>query len=86
MKIFKHEGHTAYQLWKSKSYKSLLFIVIKDKIQWIAKTKQGLKLVPNFRFSFKYPHIFIRLPLFYFEKNNRGIMFGTNNRYFWFIF
>lgn len=58
------------------------------KIQFFVKTKQGIKIVNNWRFKITYArfntkplkklHILIRNPLFVLERNNGFVEFGFN--------
>jgi len=70
LNVFKHKSHTAYELREN-----LVFIKVNDnKVRFFHKWKP----IGNFRFSIgKYCHI--RLPFFYFSKNNGGWKIGGNN-------
>jgi len=73
--VFKHKGHTVYQINKK-------VVIIKElnKIKFYFK---GIGFA-NLRFKLG-KFIFIRLPFFYLEKNNGGISFGLPNFYLWII-
>jgi hypothetical protein len=79
MDVYKHKEHTVYRLCQK-----TIFFKRHSKMQFWFKGK----LVKNHRFrikphkQWKYFQWFIRLPYFYFERNNSGIRLGTPNQYF----
>jgi hypothetical protein len=79
MDIYRHKEHTVYKLSKK-----ILFFIQHTKVMFWHKGK----IVKNHRFiikpnkQWKYFHWFIRLPFFYFERNNGGVQIGTPNKYF----
>jgi hypothetical protein len=90
MKIFKHEGHTAYEFKKD-------VVGIKNtgsKVRFYfpkAGLFKGFKGLCNIRFIIR-PHKqfqcfywLIRLPFFYWERNGGGVSIGLPNLYMWFI-
>ena len=81
MKIFKHEGHIAYEVLRNK-------IVIMKRIN-NNKIKFYYKNCGFVNFKFRIAHfgkfIKIRCPIFYFNKNNGGFQIGLPNIYIWFI-
>lgn len=82
MKKFVHESHTAIELLKRK-----IVIINHDKIQMFNRRVKFANwrflIQPNKRWL--YFHWFIRLPFFYFEKDNVSIKIGTPNSYLWLI-
>jgi hypothetical protein len=89
LQIFRHKGHTVYQI-----NKKLVIIKQHDKVKFYfpkAGLIKGLKGLCNIRFiihpnrSWQYFHWLIRLPGFYWEKNNGGFWIGTNSLYLWSI-
>jgi hypothetical protein len=89
MRVFKHKEHTVYEI-----NKRLTIIKKHDKVKFYFPQTgliKGLKGLCNIRFKiypnrfWQYFHWFIRLPGFYWEKNNGGFMIGFNNFYLWSI-
>lgn len=88
MRVFRHKFHIVYELSKK-----LVIIKKLDKIKfWFPKehrppeTKCGLvniKFIVHPHKQFKYFHWLIRLPFFYWEKNNGGFKIGLPNLYLW---
>jgi hypothetical protein len=75
---FEHKGHIAYELRKG-------FVVIKHKIgNKIAWQRNGIRLI-NAKFIIKRGFWLIRLPFFYFHKNNCGFEIGLPNLFLWII-
>lgn len=89
MQMFRHKGHTVYEI-----NKKLVIVKVHDKIRFYFPgygIKKGLKGLRNLRFRmypsrfWQYFHWLIRLPGFYWEKNNGGFKIGTNRLYLWSI-
>ncbi|MEW4152151.1 hypothetical protein Q0N88_18660 [Bacillus thuringiensis] len=78
MDAFRHKDHTVYRLTKN-----ILFFKQHSKVMFWHRGK----IVNNHRFKisphkqWQFFHWFIRLPFFYFERNNGGLYIGTPNKY-----
>lgn len=72
---YEHTGHIAYKIKDS-----VIVVKNKDKIKFYSHGKFF-----NFKFYIKKYFTLIRLPFFYFHKNNTGIEIGLPNFYVLFI-
>ena len=90
-KAYYHESYTVRELRAlTKKKCGIVFFSIKRKLgDWVSQFYKE-----NFRFSryktdMKDPwvrhHTFIRLPFFWYERNNSGVRIGTWFHYLWFI-
>ncbi len=88
MRVFKHEGHNAYEINKrlvviKKKGKNKIKFFFPDAIKHVGL----LKSIVNFKFyisphkELRYWHWLIRLPLFYWSKSNGGFEIGFPNLY-----
>lgn len=83
MNIFKYERYTVYQLYKSRKNSCKNILLIKNTKPHTIKIyfSKNCKFYFSFR-NLKYINCVIRLPFFYFLKNNGCIDIGLNNLYF----
>ena len=83
MKIFRHEGHNAYQLINGK----LVAIKRKNKIKfWFRGIGfKNLKFTVSPHRQLRYWYWLIRLPFFYWQRDNGGVQIGLPNFYLWVI-
>lgn len=87
MKKFVHSSHTAleFRQWKPRK---VGVVLIKETGNRMSLASQFHR--ENIRLHYNRPNkyqwfAFVRMPLFFFEKNNSGFKIGTPNIYFWFI-
>lgn len=86
MTVFKHDTHTAHVIKNGRGVKTGI-VLIKN----TGRKLSIRSLLRSWKFyvrihSLKYWFVTIRLPFFYFEKDNGGFSIGTQNRYLWVIF
>ena len=83
MKIFRHEGHNAYQLINGK----LVVIKRKNKVKFWFKGIgfKNLKFTVSPHGQLRHWHWLVRLPFFYWQRDNGGVRIGMPNFYLWVI-